>query len=76
MIINGEGEVAEGATIPKTQKQLSAFIGKLPEIDDPSLFGLPRNIDKVVQRNNSLNTISSLKKLTSIAAEGGQLKKE
>ena len=62
--------------IPKNQKQLVSFIGKLPDIDDPSLFGLPKNIDKVVQRNNSLNTISALKKLTAISSEGGQLRKE
>ena len=53
-----------------------SFIGKMPDIDDPSLFGLPKNIDKVVQRNNSQNTISALKKLTSLVSEGGQLRKE
>jgi len=48
----------------------------MPDIDDPTLFGLPKNIDKVVQRNNSTNTIHALKKLTAISVEGSQLKKE
>ena len=33
----------------------------MAEIDNPSLFGLPLNIDKAVQRNNMKNIISTLK---------------
>jgi dynein heavy chain 2 len=76
MVINGQAEVAQGLTIPKNQKELTAFISKQPDIDNPSLFGLPPNIDKVVQRNNSMATISNLKKLTAIVSEHGQLKRE
>lgn len=75
LVINGQSEVSLGLNIPKNQKELSNFISKIPDIDNPALFGLPKNIDKVVQRNNSLLTIASLKRLTSIAVEGGQLKK-
>jgi hypothetical protein len=51
-------------------------MSKIPDIDNPSLFGLPKNIDKVVQRNNSMQTIACLKRLTSFSADTGQLKKE
>ena len=48
----------------------------MPEIDNPAVFGLPKNIDKVVQKNNSMYTISCLKKLTALAADATQLKRE
>jgi dynein heavy chain 2 len=76
LTINGQTEISQGLPIPKNQKELTTFISKQPDIDTPSLFGLPSNIDKVVQRSNSLTTISALKKLTAIMSDHAQLKKE
>lgn len=36
----------------------------MPEIDDPSIFGLPRNIDKAVQRAATESVLRSLKTLS------------
>lgn len=76
LVINGQEEVGFGATIPKNQKELTAFIASMPEIDNPSVFGLPRNIDKVVQKNNSQWTIGCLKRLASFSLNVAQLKRE
>jgi hypothetical protein len=48
----------------------------MPEIDDPSIFGLPKNIDKAVQRANTQQVIECLKILSVSSDEGSKLNKE
>ena len=48
------------------------IISQVPEIDTPSLFGLPTNIDRSVQRFNSLQVIGQLKSLAAIT--GGDMR--
>ncbi len=38
-------------------------MSKIPEIDNPKMFGLPNSIDKAVQKKNCAQTIGSLKQL-------------
>jgi hypothetical protein len=64
LMINGESHIAFNTPIPKNQKELSAFLGKMPEVDDPSIFGLPKNIDKIVQRSATEAVIQNLKTLS------------
>lgn len=63
-MINGETPIGFNAPIPKNQKELISFLSKMPEIDDPSMFGLPRNIDKIVQRTATEAVIRNLKVLS------------
>ena len=48
----------------------------MPEIDDPSVFGLPKNIDKVVQRGATEAVLLSLKTLSLAQLDGGEDKQE
>eukprot|EP00727_Mastigamoeba_balamuthi_P008574 m51a1_g4339 putative cytoplasmic dynein 2 heavy chain 1 isoform x1 (4695) ;mRNA; f:164362-180818 len=48
----------------------ASAIAKLPELEPPSFFGLPANIDRSLQRTNSARVISQLK-LIAIPAEAG-----
>lgn len=50
LVLNNQAEVGFGSQVPKNQKDLAAFTSRMPEVDDPSVFGLPKNIDKAVQR--------------------------
>ena len=50
--------------LPKNQKELNGFVNKMPEVDDPSTFGLPRNIDKAVQRATTDAVLKDLKTLS------------
>ncbi len=63
LIINGDEKIGFDSAIPKTQKELTAFVAKLPETDTPRLFGLPSSIDKAIQKKNCAETIDSLKQL-------------
>lgn len=42
---------------------------KIPDIDQPALFGLPANIDRSVQRFNSGNVITQLKQLAAVSED-------
>ena len=64
LTLNAEGHVGFGTVLPRNQKELTAFLAKMPEIDDPSIFGLPRNIDKAVQRAATESVLRSLKTLS------------
>ncbi len=63
-MINGESQIGFNSPIPKNQKELLTFLSKMPEIDDPSIFGLPKNIDKIVQRSATEAVIRNLKILS------------
>lgn len=76
LTLGGEAQVGFGAVLPKNQKELTAFLAKMPEIDDPSIFGLPKNIDKAVQRTATEAVIHSLKTLSLAHEEGNALNKE
>lgn len=64
LTINGETQIGFNSVIPKHQKDLSSFLAKIPEIDDPSIFGLPKNIDKLVQRTATEAVVRSVKTLS------------
>lgn len=76
LMVNGETPIGFNAPIPKNQKELTSFLSKMPEIDDPSMFGLPRNIDKIVQRTATEAVIKNLKVLSLAHSEGSALNKE
>ena len=76
LILGSTAIVGFGAVLPRNQKELTAFLAKMPEIDDPSIFGLPRNIDKAVQRAATEAVLGSLKTLSLAVEEGGGLNKE
>jgi hypothetical protein len=42
----------------------------MPEVDDPSTFGLPKNIDKAVQRATTDGVLKYLKTLSLAHSEG------
>lgn len=62
--------------LPKNQKDLNAFVNRMPEVDDPSTFGLPRNIDKAVQRATTDAVLKDLKILSLAHAEGVAVNRE
>jgi len=41
-------------------------ISKVPDLDNPEIFGLPTNIDRSVQRFNSNLVIKELKSLAAV----------
>jgi hypothetical protein len=57
-------------------KDFNVIINQVPEIDTPQLFGLPSNIDRSVQRFNSLQVIAKLKSLAAISAGEMRFDKE
>ena len=50
-------------------RDFNSIINKVPEFDNPLLFGLPTNIDRSVQRFNSTSVINQLKQLSAVSAE-------
>ena len=58
---------------------LQEFVGtiqRVPEIDNPDIFGLPVNIDRSVQRFNSNQVVSGLKGLAAASAQETRFDKE
>ncbi len=47
-----------------THKDYTDLIQQLPDVDIPTLFYLPANIDRALQKTNSVKVINSLKLLT------------
>lgn len=47
----------------KTKEEMLAWTSKLEDVDDPLVFGLPRNIDRSVQRARSEDAIQSLRSM-------------
>lgn len=64
-------ELWSGVTIPANGRfnDYMNLIQALPESDSPSLFGLPENIDRSVQRFNSARVIKQLKQLSAVSEE-------
>lgn len=77
MMFNGK-KISIGTTPPSSKlfKDYTLFINKLAETDTPSIFGLPNNIDKAVQRYNTSLVISSLKVLQRASSETLKFDKE
>lgn len=63
-------------TVPKSAKDITNFINKLPEIDSPQVYGLPLNIDQALQRANTTQSINSLKQMMSMSVESVKFQKE
>lgn len=63
------GALKNGVNAPQTNdmKEHMKVIAHLPEINRPSLFGLPEVFQQSVQRTSIFNTINSLKSLDSTA---------
>jgi hypothetical protein len=55
--------LAPGIAMPSTTKHAdyTALIVSLPEVDLPALFGVPDNIDRVLQQIGSAATLEQLK---------------
>jgi len=62
--------LARGLPLPASNKvaDFTAAIATLPETDSPSLFGLPDNIERSVQRVTSTAVVAGLKSLRAVAA--------
>ena len=73
-VVSGQIGLAPGVQVPRSKdvKDYLQIIQKLQETDNPSLFGLPLNIDKAVQRFNTGSLITSLKVM--LQASGEDLK--
>ena len=76
--IKGQKKLSDVLVVPQTQqvREFNVIINQVPEIDHPQLFGLPTNIDRSVQRFNSLNVINQLKSLAAISAGEMRFDKE
>jgi len=59
------GQIAKGISMPKafSMEDLAAFVARLPDSDQPSVFGLPDNIERAVQRSMSTNVLDLLRSL-------------
>ena len=68
--IKGQKKLSDILAVPQSGqvKDFNVIINQVPELDTPQLFGLPSNIDRSVQRFNSLQVISQLKSLAAISA--------
>lgn len=75
LVINSQVDLGFGM-LPKNQKELTLFVNKMPEVDDPSTFGLPRNIDKAVQRATTDAVLKDLKTLSLAHIEGAVINRE
>ena len=64
-------EIWSGVSVPSNGRYSDylSLIQSLPESDTPSLFGLPDNIDRSVQRFNSARVIKQLKQLSAVSEE-------
>jgi dynein heavy chain 2 len=63
----GKAELCKGVYLPRSNKhaEYTALIANLADTDPPSIFGLPDNIERSVQRVNSAALIDSLRALLS-----------
>lgn len=61
--------------LPKNSdyKEYVALINRLPAVDAPALFGLPPNIDRSLQRTNSIRIINQLKIMATLGDSGIRL---
>ncbi|KAL4440929.1 hypothetical protein ABPG74_009342 [Tetrahymena malaccensis] len=77
-ILKGSARIPTGDTMPQTTNlpDYLAIVKKMSETDTPSIFGLPLNIDKAVQRYNTQQVISNLKIIMQASAEDLKFDKE
>jgi dynein heavy chain 2, cytosolic len=75
LVLNSQLDLGFGM-LPKNQKELTHFVNKMPEVDDPSTFGLPKNIDKAVQRATTDAVLKDLKTLSLAHVEGTAVNRE
>lgn len=70
-ILKGQEPLSGMIPVPQSAnvRDYVGVINKVPEFDAPSLFGLPANIDRSVQRFNSTAVVASLKQLAAVSAE-------
>jgi len=57
-------------------KDVLALVNKLPEQDNPRVFGLPSNIDRSVQRFNSQKVLLALKQLGRVSDQHMKFQRE
>lgn len=76
--ISGKAPLSGLVSVPKSGnvQDFVQSIQKVPEIDNPDIFGLPSNIDRSVQRFNSNNVILGLKGLAAAGAQELRFDKE
>ena len=62
---NSSRQLTRGLQLPNSNKweEYMSIASALPTYDSPSVFGLPGNIEGILQRTSSLNVIAQLKKL-------------
>ncbi len=77
-VLAGNKKLANFIPLPqsKSVKDYVAIISKLPDTDNPSIFGLPGNIDRSVQRFNTGQVIEGLKKLQTGSTENLKFDRE
>jgi dynein heavy chain 2 len=70
-VLGGQEPLSRMLPVPQSGnvRDYTGMIGKVPDADVPSLFGLPANIDRSVQRFNSAAVIAALKQLAAASAE-------
>lgn len=69
--ITGQEPLSAVIPVPQSSnvRDYIGIINKVPDFDAPSLFGLPANIDRSVQRFNSNAVINQLKQLAAVRTE-------
>ncbi|KAI8824969.1 dynein heavy chain and region D6 of dynein motor-domain-containing protein [Fimicolochytrium jonesii] len=70
--------LGKGLSLPNVTDHTAyqSLIGDLPDIDDVTSFGLPGNIDRILQRNTSQIVITQLKALRRVDSHGQQFDKD
>lgn len=70
-VLKGEEPLSNVIPVPQSAnvRDYVGVINKVPEFDAPSLFGLPANIDRSVQRFNSAAVLAQLKQLAAVSVE-------
>lgn len=77
-ILSGQQPLSGLVNMPKSGnlQDYMQTIQKVPEQDNPDIFGLPVNIDRSVQRFNSNQVINGLKGLAAAGAQELRFDKE
>ncbi len=73
-------EILHGTPLKMPEKtdiqSLRRLVGQLPDNDSPYIFCLPDNIERSLQRNNSMAVIKQLQLLSTLEVEGSKFDRE
>jgi len=75
---NKDIPLTRGMKLPPTNKHSDyvSLINSIPDVDNPAFFGLPPNIDRLVQVTNSANVLANLQAMSAAEAASGAFDRE